>query len=221
MNLSSEHIMSITVTSRTALATLAIATCAIEASAQGTTEKTTICLAPATVQMASGSSADGGTAVRETFASYLTGPTLAVAPLTAKLASQAHEEAKQASCKHVLYTSMKLERGKSGGGFLGKMIGGAVESSAWELRGAATSTAGRMVANAAASAAVEAARGLATNVKTKDELTLDWRLETIDGGVVAKNNTKAKASSDGQDLLTPMVARAAETIANAVTSAAH
>ena len=213
--------MSITVTSRTALATLAIATCAIEASAQGTTEKTTICLAPATVQMASGSSADGGTAVRETFASYLTGPTLAVALLTAKLASQAHEEAKQASCKHVLYTSMKLERGKSGGGFLGKMIGGAVESSAWELRGAATSTAGRMVANAAASAAVEAARGLATNVKTKDELTLDWRLETIDGGVVAKNNTKAKASSDGQDLLTPMVARAAETIANAVTSAAH
>ena len=116
---------------------------------------------------------------------------------------------------------MKLERGKSGGGFLGKMIGGAVESSAWELRGAATSTAGRMVANAAASAAVEAARGLATNVKTKDELTLDWRLETIDGGVVAKNNTKAKASSDGQDLLTPMVERAAETIANAVTSAAH
>jgi hypothetical protein len=202
----------------TALACLALTA---PLAAQGAAAKATICLAPATVQMASGSSADGSTAVRETFASYLTGPTLAVAPLAAKLASQAHEEAKQASCKHVLYTSMKLERGKSGGGFLGKMIGGAVESSAWELRGAATSTAGRMVANAAASAAVEAARGLATNVKTKDELTLDWRLETIDGGVVAKNNTKAKASSDGQDLLTPMVERAAETIANAVTSAAH
>jgi hypothetical protein len=221
MNLSSEHIMSITITSRTALATLAIATSALEASAQGATQKSTICLAPATVQMASGSSADGGTAVRETFASYLSGPTLAVTPLNAKLASQAREEAKQASCTYVVYSSMKLERGKSGGGFLGKMIGGAVESSAWELRGAASSTAGRMVANAAATAAVEAARGLATNVKTKDELTLDWRLENGDGGIVAKNNAKAKASSDGQDLLTPMVERAAETIAAAVTNAAH
>ena len=57
-----------------------------------------------------------------------------------------------ASCSHVVYTSMKLERNKSGG----------------------------------------------------------------DGAVVARNNAKAKASSDGQDLLTPMVERAAETIANAV-----
>jgi hypothetical protein len=53
-------------------------------------------------------------------------------------------------------------------------------------------------------------------VKTRDELALDWRLESIDGGVVAKNNAKAKASSDGEDLLTPMVERAAETIASAV-----
>jgi hypothetical protein len=217
MNLSSERIMSITMVPRTALATLAIIPCAFATlGAQGAVEKTTICLAPATVQMASGSSADGGTAVRESFASYRSGPTLVVTPLNARLASQAREEAKQASCKCVVYSSMKLERGKSGGGFLGKMIGGAVESSAWELRGAARSTAGRMVANAAASAAAEAARGLATNVKTRDELTLDWRLESIDGAVVAKNNTNAKASSDGQDLLTPMVERAAETIANAV-----
>ena len=177
--------------------------------------KATICLAPTTAQMASGSTADGATAVRETLASYLTGPTLTLTPLAAKLTSQAREEAKQASCTYVVFTSMKLERKTSGGGFLGKMIGGAVESSAWELRGAASSTAGRVVANAAASAAAEAARGLASNVKTKDELTLDWRLETLDGAVVARNSTKAKASSDGQDLLTPMVERAAEAIAGA------
>jgi hypothetical protein len=185
--------------------------------AQDAAAKSTICLAPTTAQMASGNAADGSTAVRETFTSYLTGPTLAAMPLKARLASQAREEAKQASCRYVLYTSMKLERGKSGGGVFGKVIGGAVESSAYELRGTASSAAGRIAAGAAARAAVEAARGLATNVKTKDELTLDWRLETIDGGVIAKNSTKAKASSDGQDLLTPMVERAAERIASAVT----
>jgi hypothetical protein len=178
---------------------------------------TTVCLAPTTAQMASGSTTDGATAVRELFSSYLNGPSLKVAPLTARLTSQAREEAKQASCSHILFTSMKLERNKSGGGFLGKIVGEAVQSSAWELRGAASSTAGRMVANAAASAAAEAARGLATNVKTRDELTLDWRLESIDGAVVAKNVAKSKASSDGQDLLTPLVERAAETIAGATT----
>jgi hypothetical protein len=185
--------------------------------AQGTAAKTTICLPPATVQMASGSSADGGTAVREAFASYLSGPSLAVTPLNAKLASQAREEARQASCAYVVYTSMKLERNKSGGGLFGKIVGEAVQSSAWELRGrAGGSVAGRVVTSAAASAAAEAARNFATNVKTRDELTLDWRLESMDGGIVAKNSSKAKASSDGQDLLTPMVERAAETIASAV-----
>ena len=210
--------MSITITPRTALAALTIFTSGVESlGAQGAAEKTTICLAPATVQLASGSNGDGGTAVRESFASYLSGPTLAVTPLNAKLASQAREEAKQASCKYVLYTSMKLERNKSGGGLFGKIVGEAVQSSAWELRGrAGGSVAGRVVTSAAASAAAEAARNFATNVKTRDELTLDWRLESIDGGVVAKNNTKAKASSDGEDLLTPMVERAAETIASAV-----
>jgi hypothetical protein len=151
--------------------------------------------------------------VRELFSSYLTGPTLKVAPLTARLTSQAREEAKQASCTYILFTAVKLERSKSGGGFLGKMVGEAVQSSAWELRGAARSTAGRVVAGAAASAATEAARGMASNVKTRDELTLDWRLESLDGGVAAKNTAKAKASSDGEDMLTPMVERAAETIA--------
>jgi hypothetical protein len=209
--------MSISFTPRTAVAALAIATCATElVGAQASAPKITICLAPTTAQMASGNTADGGSAVRESFASYLSGPTLSVTPLNAKLASQAREEAKQASCSHVVYTSMKLERNKSGGGLFGKIVGEAVQSSAYELRGRAGSTAGRMAATAAASAAVEAARNFASNVKTRDELTLDWRLETLDGAVVAKNSAKSKASSDGQDLLTPMVERAAETIANAV-----
>ena len=194
---------------------VALASLAAPLRAQDPAPKTTICLAPATAQMASGSSADGANAVKETLGSYLTGPTLAVAPLTARLTSQAREEAKLASCKHIVFTSMKLERNKSGGGLFGKIVGEAVQSSAYELRGRAGSTAARIATTAAASAAAEAARNFATNVKTRDELTFDWRLETLDGAVVAKNSAKAKASSDGQDLLTPMVERAAEAIAGA------
>ena len=45
--------------------------------AQNAGAKSTICLAPTTAQMASGNAADASTAVRETFASYLTGPAAA------------------------------------------------------------------------------------------------------------------------------------------------
>lgn len=199
------------------LALVALTASSLGAQDPAPTPKTTICLAPTAAQMASGSTTDGATAVRETLGSYLTGPTLAVAPLTARLASQVREEAKQASCKHIVFTSMKLERNKSGGGLFGKIVGEAVQSSAYELRGRAGSTAARIATTAAASAAAEAARNFATNVKTRDELTFEYRMETLDGAIVVKNSAKSKASSDGQDLLTPMVERAAEAIAGAVT----
>ena len=173
-----------------------------------------ICLAPPTAQVASGSTTQAADAVREAFAAYLTGPSLTVTPLTARLASQAREEAKQAACPYVLFTAFKHER-KQGSGLLGKMASGAVQGSAWELRGAAQSAAGRVAANAAANAAAEAARAVSGNVKSKDEITLDYRLETGDGTVVVKSAGKAKAESDGQDLLTPLVERAAEAVAAA------
>jgi hypothetical protein len=183
-------------------------------SAQGTVPSTVICLAPPSAQMASGNNVDAANALRDLFASYLTGPTLAVKPLTARLSSQALEEAKQASCRFILFASMKLDRSQ-GNGALGRIVGGAVQNSASELRGSATSAAARVAVNAAASAATEAARGLASNVKSKDELTLDYHLDAIDGKSLAKKTEKAKASSDGQDLLTPLVERAAEAVANA------
>jgi len=182
--------------------------------AQGTAPATVICLAPPAAQMASGNNVDAANTLRDLFASYLTGPTLGVKQLTARLPSQALEEAKQASCRFVLFASMKLER-HQGNGALGRIVGGAVQSGASEIRGTATSAAARVAANAAASAANEAARGLATNVKSKDELTLDYHLDTFDGKSLAKKTEKEKASSDGQDLLTPLVERAAEAVANA------
>ena len=194
---------------------LSLAVTALPSGAQDTSGVARICVAPATAQVASGSTTEAANAVREGFTSYLTGPTLAVTPLTARLASQAREEAKLASCPYVLFTAWKHER-KQGSGLLGKMASGAVQGSAWELRGAAQSAAGRVAANAAANAAAEAARAVSGNVKSKDEVTLDYRLETGDGTIVLKSAGKAKAESDGQDLLTPLIERAAEAVAAAV-----
>ena len=53
-------------------------------------------------------------------------------------------------------------------------------------------------------------------MKTQDELTLTSRLESGDGKVLLQQTDKRKATSDGEDLVTPVVQHAAEAIADAV-----
>jgi hypothetical protein len=162
-----------------------------------------------------GNAADAAGAVRETFASYLTGPSLTATPLNARLESQVREEAKAAGCPYLLLTSVKHIR-KSGDGLLGRMAGSAAQQAAWSVGSAAGSAGGRIVAGAAAGAAGAAAYNYASTTKSKDELTLTFRLESATGEVLAEKTDKRKAQSDGEDLVTPMVEKAANAIAAAV-----
>ena len=175
---------------------------------------TRICLAPATVEAVPGGF-DPETAVRETFTSFLTGPSLSVTPLQARLVSQAREEAKLAGCAFLLFPTIKHERKTGGGGFLGKVVAGGVQQGAWSASGAAGGTVGRAVASAAAGAAAGAASDYAANSRVKDELTLKYRLESAAGKVLIEKADKRKAKSDGEDLLTPLVRPAAEAVAQA------
>lgn len=175
---------------------------------------TRICLAPATVEAVPGGF-DPETAVRETFTGFLTGPSLAVTPLQARLVSQAREEAKLAGCTFLLLPTIKHERKTGGGGLLGKVVAGGVQHGAWSAAGAAGSTVGRVAASAAAGAAVGAASDYAAGSRVKDELTLKYRLESGTGKVLIEKSGKRKAKSDGEDLLTPLVRLAAEAIAQA------
>jgi hypothetical protein len=176
---------------------------------------THICLAPATVEAAPGG-VDPVSAVRDAFTSFLTGPTLAVQPLSARLQSQARQEARLAGCAFTLLTTVKHQRRTGGGGVLGRMAGGAAQQGAWAVVGSAGSTAGRVVAGAAAGAVSSAVSGYATNSRQEDELTLSYRLENADGKVLLRKSEKRKAKADGEDLLTPLAQKAAEAIASAV-----
>jgi hypothetical protein len=175
-----------------------------------------ICLAPATVEAAP-SDVDPVTAVRETFTGFLTGPTLGVIPLTARLEAQARQEAKLAGCGYLLLPSIKHQR-KTGGGFLSRVAGSAAEQGAYSVASGAGSTAERVVASAAAGAARTAAYDYANHFQAKDELTLGWRLERHDGTELKKGKEKKKAEANGQDLLTPMVQSASEAIAEVVAA---
>jgi hypothetical protein len=188
------------------------------ASAQNSTQGAHICLVPTSAQMVSGNTETAITAVRETFTSFLTGPSLGVMPIKARLASQAREEAKQANCPYVLLTTMKQQR-KQDNKLLRRAAGGAIEAGAWQALGATHSTEARVAAGAAVQAAA-AAREVAYSFRIKDELELGYRLESADGTVLVEKTEKRTAKSDGEDVLTPLVEHAAEAIAAAVTKGA-
>ena len=181
------------------------------------TSQARVCLAPSSVQTAIGSADNAVSAVRETFASFLSGPTLTVTPLSSRLESQAREEAKAGKCPYVLFTSIKHTR--KGGGMFNRVAMGAVQSGAYAIGSTTSSTVERVATNAAAGAASAAAASYnyASLVKTQDELVLTSRLESSTGQVLLDRTDKRKAKSDGEDLVTPLAQNASEAVAGIVT----
>jgi hypothetical protein len=163
---------------------------------------------------AAGDATEFAKSLRELFASYLTGPSLRTITLDARLASQAVEEARQKDCGYVLLTS--IERKQNDGSGWGRALGRAAGTAAWygvPYGGTAATAAAR----GAAVAGAQAISAMAETTKAKDEVTLEYRVGTLDTAMRATPKAaKAKAKSDGEDLLTPLVEKAAEAIAATV-----
>ncbi len=175
---------------------------------------TRICIAPATIESAP-SAADAMTAVRDAFSSMLSGPGITAVPLQAKLQSLVRQEAKQSNCTYLLIPTFKHVHKSSSGGLLGKAALGAVQSGAYQAGGG--SAASRVAAGAAQGAANQAEWHYAYTIKTKDEMTLGYRLESASSQVMLDDKASRKAESDGEDVLTPLVQQAAEKIVAAIT----
>ena len=155
--------------------------------------------------------------LRELFVSYLTGPTLRAIPLEARLASQAVEEAQDKKCGYVVVTS--ITRKRDGGGGFGAALGRAAGAAAVHAvpYGSGAAGAATAAAREAARAGAQAVSSMASTTKAKDELTLEFRVGNPDAVLQLSPKTeKAKAKSDGEDLLTPLVEKAAEAIAATV-----
>jgi hypothetical protein len=170
-----------------------------------------------TVEGVPGTAADAGNGVRDLMASYLQGSPLKPMVLDAKLALLAGEEAKQKGCESLLIATV---RRKSSGRGLIKALGQMAGTSSYSLPygGSAASS----VARAATTTGLQAVSTLAQSTKAKDEISLEYRLQSADGHVLFGPRTERQtAKTDGEDLLTPVVARAAEAIArNAAPQAA-
>lgn len=167
-----------------------------------------IAVAMPAVQGVPGSASDAASGLRELMISYLSGASRKVVPLDARLPSQAAEEARAKGCEPLLVLSLTR---KSGGGRLTRALGSAAGSSSWYLPGGGT--AASAAARAAAAGGLQAASSLAASTKAKDEIRLEYKLQTADGQTQFGPKTESQtASVDGEDLLTPVVMRAAESI---------
>jgi len=154
------------------------------------------------------------TSVRSIFESYLTGPSLQSVLLDAKLASQANQEATQKQCTRILTVSVSRKAGSTGPGKAGTIARAAGTTAAYIP---IPSVGGAVAAGAAHGGAV-AVEDLAYRTHAKDEITMTYKVVTADGGTVmdAKSETR-KAKSNGEDLLTPLIAKASEAVAAVIT----
>lgn len=167
-----------------------------------------IAVAMPAVQGVPGNAADAASGLRDLIISYLTGPSQKIVSLEAKLQSQAIEEAHVKGCEPILFISLTR---KTGGGRLTKALGQAAGSSAWYLPGGGTVASA--TARAAAAGGLQVASSMASSTKAKDEVRLEYRLQTASGRTEFGPKTESQtAAVDGEDLLTPVVMRAAETI---------
>ena len=153
------------------------------------------------------------TSVRAIFESYLTGPSLKSVLLDAKLASQANEEAKQKGCTRILTVTVSRKAADNKPSTLSSVA-----------RAAGTTAACIPLPNYGSAVAVGAARGgaqavadVAYHTRAKDEITLAYKLVTADGAMLMpERSDKAKAKSNGEDLLTPLIAKASEAVAGTI-----
>jgi hypothetical protein len=144
-------------------------------------------------------------AVRNTFAGFIKGTSIEVVALVATDPDVAFAEAKQNQCDYVLFSGLTQ---KKGGGMFGKIAGGIASTAGSAI------PYGGSAGEVAARTAVYTTATIATSVKAKDEVSLEYRLYSINDSArpLIGTTEKAKAKSDGEDVITPLVERASQAI---------
>ena len=156
------------------------------------------------------SAADLAAAVQNTLISYLKVPNIEVVQLEARLASAIAAEARQKECDFVINITASHKKG--GGGGFGGMFGQALGSAIGHTGIGHTGSVAGNLAGQVATNAIVSATTVSANVKSKDEITLDVKLNKIDGSPALAKVYKAKAKSNGDDIISQVIEQAAEEI---------
>jgi hypothetical protein len=154
--------------------------------------------------------ADLASAVQNSLIQYLKAPNLEVVPLEAKLDNVIESEARQKECDYIIFTTVSHKKG--GGGGFGSMFGKALGTAIGQTGIGHTGSVAGNIAGQVATQAIVSATTVSAQVKSKDELTLDVRATKADGTSALANTYKAKAKSNGDDIVSQVVEQAAQAI---------
>lgn len=151
---------------------------------------------------------DLSAAVQNTLGEYLKGTKVELIALEAKLPSAIAGEAKSKECDFVIFANVSHKKGGGGFGGFGKVLGNVVQQTGGGNWGNTTAN----VAGTVVSKTIVATT-LSQNVKAKDEISLDIKLQKGDSTAFSK---QYKAKSDGEDILSPMIEQIAQAILDTV-----
>ncbi|MGE5052562.1 MAG: hypothetical protein ACM3WP_00240 [Acidobacteriota bacterium] len=188
--------------------------------------KIRIGVAPPEAQVGQGNNAgaDYSTPIRNAEVALMSGPAIEVAALDAHVPVQLQAEAQQKQCDYILFSSVAVKHSSGGFGKFAKFGGMAasltpVGAMAGGMRGAAAAqaAAGMAASQAAQHQAMSQLAGFNGQIKSKDDVTVQYQL-VIPGQStpVVQNSLAGKAKSDGEDVLTPLLQQAATTVLTSV-----
>src|SRR4029434_1598473 len=139
-----------------------------------------------------------------------------VVTLSARLPSQAMDEARQSQCDYILSASMTVTKG-GGTGMFGRAIGNIAGSAAGHIPGGGSAATG--AARSAAITGVYTTAAIANAIKAKDAVSLEYKLDHVETNKTSvANKDKAKANADGEDVIAPLVQKAAQAIVSTVSN---
>jgi hypothetical protein len=170
--------------------------------------------------------ADLGALIRNAIVLLMSGPTVEITAIDARVPIQVQGELQQKQCDYVLYSSVLVKH--SGGGFGKFMKAAGPVSGVIPVVGMAGGMAGIVAGQAAAAAAAQTAQQQAINqvagvnqqIKNKDDVTVGYQLFAAGADQTTphlQNTLNGKAKSDGEDVLTPLLLQVANTILTDVT----
>jgi hypothetical protein len=182
-------------------------------------------VAPSEAQVGQGNNAQGdyGLPIRNSIVALMSGPAVEIIPLDAHLPIQLQAEAQQKQCDYVLYTNVTVKHSGGGFGKFAKLAAPAagmagLAGAAGGIGGAVAGQAAIVAAQTAQQQAISQLAGFNGQIKSKDDVTVVYRLQAAGQEKPRlQSSLKAKANSDGEDVMTPLLLKAADAVLTEVT----
>jgi hypothetical protein len=158
-----------------------------------------------------------GEPLRSTLMQYLASPSLEVVSILALLPQQEEAEATVKQCDYLVYSTFTQKKSAGGLGFLKGAAGMASMASMIPMVGGIASAAGAIAAAGAATAGSQAAM-LSSGITAKSQITMEYHVSAPGAATPVLSNTlSAKATGDGEDLITPLIEQEATAIVAELT----